>query len=653
MILQLRWRLALVLLISVTGMLGAPSVASAADPIPGTISGVQVTEGSVTGVLTLRSGVRDVTIDPGMKASVGDADVLASSTPAARSQRTTVLLIDTSGSMGSAGMATVRAAVKDFLASVPKDVRIGVVSFGNTAGSEIGPTTNRAAVQGVVNSLRADGNTALFSGVTQAVKMLGTVGDRSIVLLSDGKNTVGDRAPGLAASVKALTTSQVRVEVVRFTTGENDPEALAAFAKAGGGTVVQANDTGAVRAAFLAAAKVLESQVQFDIPRPPGTTGKVPVVLTGTADGRPFSVKVNVDLGARPTVSASATTSPEEAVVSGPTVLTRNDSGPSRSLIAALVAIFIGAVTLIIAVVDPFKSRRHERVAEVEQYTLGAATRVAARHQEAAPSAVAQSAVALGERVMAQRDSTSHTMLLIQRADLPLRAGEWFVLRVVAVIVGGLMFPFLLPMPWWFTAPVGIILGIALPAMVLRVLAGRRAKKFEGMLPDVLMLVATTLASGFSLTQALDAVARDAAEPAGKEFSRALAETRIGADVSDALENMSVRMSSEAMRWTTMAIRIQREVGGNLAETLRTTAHTLRERESLKRQVNALSAEGRLSAYILIGLPILLFLYMAWSNPSYTSLLWTRVPGILMLVASGISMVVGALWMRKVIQIEV
>lgn len=173
------------------------------------------------------------------------------------------------------------------------------------------------------------------------------------------------------------------------------------------------------------------------------------------------------------------------------------------------------------------------------------------------------------------------------------------------------------------------------------------------MLPDVLMLVATTLASGFSLPQALDAVAQDAAEPAGKEFSRALAETRIGSDVSDALDHMAVRMDSESMRWTTMAIRIQRDVGGNLAETLRTTAQTLRERESLKRQVNALSAEGRLTAYVLIALPIAIFLYMAWVNPTYISLLWTTLPGIVMSVASCIGMVVGAVWMRRVIRIEV
>ncbi|EAP97563.1 putative membrane protein [Janibacter sp. HTCC2649] len=635
-------------------VLCVPISATAADPIPGSIGGIKVTTDRVTGVLTLRPGEEIVSIDPGMIATLDGRPSPVTSKPATRAQRTTVLLIDTSGSMGRSGMATVRTAVKDFLASAPKDVRIGVVSFGNTAGPEIAPTTARAAVQAVVDDLRADGNTALFSGVTQAVRMLGSTGDRSIVLLSDGKNTVGDRASGLAAAGKALTASQVRVEVVRFTTGENDPEALAAFAKAGGGSVVQATDAEGVRTAFQTAAKVLESQVQFDITRPPGMTGSVPVVVQGTATGRPFSIKSTVDLGEvgtpAPSSSESVVVVPEAGV--GPATLTRVETGMSKSLIAALIALFVGALTLVIAVLDPFRSKRHDRVAQVEHYTLGEASRLP-RKAEANASVVAQSAVRMGERVMAGRETTSRTMALIQRADLPLRAGEWFVLRVVAIVVGGALTPVVLAMPWWFTVPIGIALGYFLPAAVLRMLAGRRAKKFEQMLPDILMLVATTLASGFSLTQALDAVARDSAQPAGKEFSRTLAETRIGADVSDALENMSVRMDSEAMRWTTMAIRIQRDVGGNLADTLRTTAHTLRERESLKRQVNSLSAEGRLSAYILLGLPILLFVYMAWSNPAYTSLLWTRTVGILMLLGSGVSMVIGTLWMRKVIQIEV
>ena len=167
------------------------------------------------------------------------------------------------------------------------------------------------------------------------------------------------------------------------------------------------------------------------------------------------------------------------------------------------------------------------------------------------------------------------------------------------------------------------------------------------------MLVATSLASGFSLLQALDSVAKDAPEPASKEFSRALAEARIGSDVSDALDHMGARMDSQNMRWTTMAIRIQREVGGNLAETLRTTAATLREREMLKRQVKTLSAEGKLSAIILIALPVGVLFFSMLTNYAYVSLLWTTAMGIGMCVAGLLAMAFGIWWMSKVVKIEV
>jgi tight adherence protein B len=202
-------------------------------------------------------------------------------------------------------------------------------------------------------------------------------------------------------------------------------------------------------------------------------------------------------------------------------------------------------------------------------------------------------------------------------------------------------------------AVLGAVIGYVAPAFILRFLAKRRSKKFEAQLPDVLTLVASSLSTGFSLLQALDAVAKDAAEPSAKEFSRALAETRIGSDVGEALERMAERTDSVNMRWTAMAIRIQREVGGNLAETLRTTAKTLREREALKRHVRALSAEGRLSAYILIALPLGIFLYTTQTNRHYVELLWTRPLGWAMLVGGMISMGLGILWMRKVVNVEV
>jgi tight adherence protein B len=199
----------------------------------------------------------------------------------------------------------------------------------------------------------------------------------------------------------------------------------------------------------------------------------------------------------------------------------------------------------------------------------------------------------------------------------------------------------------------GGLLGFLLPVLYLKFAASRRANKFENQLPDVLTLVASSLSTGFSLLQALDAVARDAAEPSAKEFSRALAETRIGAELNESLAHLAARMNSSNVRWTAMAIDIQRQVGGNLAETLRNTAATLRDRQSLARHVKALAAEGKLSAYILIALPIGIFLYMLVVNRPYVELLWTRMFGIGMLVAAVVSMIFGVFWMNKVVKVEV
>jgi tight adherence protein B len=306
-----------------------------------------------------------------------------------------------------------------------------------------------------------------------------------------------------------------------------------------------------------------------------------------------------------------------------------------------------------IGVLTPsFQTRREQRIASVEDYVIQ--PRLASRSEgkpHVAP--LAEQIVNFGERTMKGRSSTARTMLLINRADLPLRPGEWWVLRAVAIVVGiavGMLMASGSPL---IGLLIGGILGVAVPPLVLRFLAARRASRFERLLPQSLMLVSTSLRSGFGLPQALDSIAKDSAEPIAKEFSRALAETRIGTDIADALERLAIRMDSKSMAMAVMAIRIQRDVGGNLAETLETTAKTLRERESLYRQVRAFSAEGRLSAYILIALPIGLFLYMRAVNYEDISLLWTTGIGLAMLIAGIVLLIAGVFWMRKVVRIEV
>ncbi|HET9079768.1 MAG TPA: type II secretion system F family protein [Trebonia sp.] len=181
----------------------------------------------------------------------------------------------------------------------------------------------------------------------------------------------------------------------------------------------------------------------------------------------------------------------------------------------------------------------------------------------------------------------------------------------------------------------------------------RRRAAFAEQLPDVLQLVAGALQSGFSLPQALDAVVREDTQPAAGEFSRALAETRIGGELEDALDRIAERMDSTDLRWSVMAIRIQRSVGGNLVEVLRNTVETMRERAQLRRHVRALSAEGRLSAYILIALPVLVGAWLTITNPTYMQPLYTTPVGLGMLTGSAVFLVLGSLWMRAAIKVEV
>jgi tight adherence protein B len=635
--------------------LGA-SPAQAADPVEVGISDVTSIGTSVTGVVTFRSA-EVVEVEPGsVTATIDDQPMPVTVQKSTHLQRTALLVIDTSGSMGASGMATVRAATRTYLKEAPADVRIGVVTFADTAGVDLKPTEDRAAVQRVVDGLVSRGNTSLYAAVAAGIKALGKDGDRSMVLLSDGADTMSkNRQADLGKTTSALRAQGIRVDVVRFKTDDPDASsALKGFAAASGGSVIAADNAETVGAAFQTAARALKSQAQFDITTPGPLSGVHTIRLIGKAGGRPFTVLQTVDLG----IGAVAPAGPvppkaDGAAIPPPDLVLKASTQRSPMPFVAAGTVGLALFLLAFGVLTPtFETRRERRLAAIDNYV--SPVRRQSRSEGKTHSApLAEQLVGIGERAMKGRKSTARTMELINRADLPLRPGEWWVLSIVAVIIAIALGVLLLPQVHLLGAGLGAVLGLVMPQVVLRFLAARRAKAFERILPDAFMLVATSLKSGFGLPQALDAVARDAAEPVAKEFSRALAETRIGTDIADALERVAERMGSQAMGMAVMAIRIQREVGGNLAETLGTTAKTLRERESLYRQVRALSAEGRLSAYILVALPFGLFFYMMWVNYDYISLLWTTLPGIVMSIGALVMLVLGIFWMRNVVRIEV
>lgn len=651
-------------------LLAAPAFADDGASLSGVSRGK---DGTITGVLTVRGGQTSAADISALTLVVDGRDVPVATQPGASIQRTTMLVVDTSGSMSASDMATVRSAVEQFLQRAPADVKVGVVSFANKATVNVAPTLDRNAVRTAVSQLKAKGDTSLYDAVSLAADALGSTGDRSIVLLSDGADNKSSASKDYA--IQRLSSGGIRAEVIGFKTGYSDNSVLGQFASAGGGSVAAADDGAAVDGAFTAAARALDSQVIWSAKPPDSVNGKQDIVLKGVAKGASFSAGTSFDFGPAPAPSATATTAPttptptsttSPAVVAAPApaqgletdgLLTSKVAGLPMPVAVAALALFIGILLLVLTLVSPaFKSQRRERVEAIEQYVNQTSRRAVESVRTTNVSGIAQQLVQLGDRVVDGRQSTPETVQLLQRADLPWRAGEWAVLRVVSVVVG-VMVGFVLLHGNVLAAIVGImagaVAGVLLPPAILRFLARRRARKFERQLPDVLMLVASSLSTGFSLPQALDAVAHDVAEPAAKEFSRAMAETRIGADIEDALERMADRMDSSNMRWTSMAIEIQRKVGGNLAETLRQTATTLREREALFRHVRALSAEGRLSAYILIGLPIAILLWMLMVNSDYISLLWKRPLGLLLSVAALILMAIGVAWMRKVVEVKV
>jgi tight adherence protein B len=238
----------------------------------------------------------------------------------------------------------------------------------------------------------------------------------------------------------------------------------------------------------------------------------------------------------------------------------------------------------------------------------------------------------------------------LERADLPLRAAE-----ALFFYVAGALLTTLLVLVLGGIVP-GLMVGLVallLPPALVNFKAGRRAKKFNSSLPDMLQLLSGSLRAGYSLLQGIEAVSKEVEDPMGKELRRVITEARLGREVEDSMDAVAERMASPDFAWAVMAIRIQREVGGNLSELLLTVADTMIERERLRRDIAALTAEGKLSAMILGLLPVGLGAFMWLSNPDYMGPLGSTTLGHVLLGVATVSLLIGFAWMKKIIDIEI
>ena len=279
---------------------------------------------------------------------------------------------------------------------------------------------------------------------------------------------------------------------------------------------------------------------------------------------------------------------------------------------------------MLLAALGVFTPRKQESLEDrVAAYSrtgnAGAATRgMSARPATsvAAPNMTSQ-AVGIAERALAgNKGFEARLGNKLEGAGMSVKPAEW-LLGHAGFALGAALVGFLLSSGSVLFTLMLLAVGVVLPWIYLGMKKSRRLKAFNSQLPDTLQLMSGSLSAGLSLAQSVDTVVREGSEPMAAEFRRALVEARLGVQVEDALESVAERMQSEDFKWVVMAIRIQREVGGNLAELLNQVAETMREREYLRRQVKSLSAEGRLSAWILGGLPPVFLLYLVLLRPDY------------------------------------
>jgi tight adherence protein B len=256
-----------------------------------------------------------------------------------------------------------------------------------------------------------------------------------------------------------------------------------------------------------------------------------------------------------------------------------------------------------------------------------------------------------GERLTEASGMTARLELKLEQAGLPMKAGEFAAVTVVAALVGGAVAGILLPNVI-FIVIMAAAIGV-LPFVWLTRSRNQRQKKMSEQLADVLAILASSLRAGHSFLQALDQVANEIKDPSASEFHRVVSEIRLGRSVDDAMVEMADRVGSEDLRWAVMAVNIQRQVGGNLAEVLDIVANTVRERAYVQRQVRVLSAEGRISIGILSALPFGIFAYLAIVNPDYASLLFTTMMGRILLVVGGSLMAAGIFVMTRIVKIDV
>jgi tight adherence protein B len=552
-------------------------------------------------------------------------------TPPGGDKSGAILLIDASNSMKGAPIQNAMAASRAFLAERKKDLPVSIIVFGPSDSVLSDFTTDGAALQQAVAQTPATSEgTHIYDAVVNAVNKAKDQGleRTTVVLLSDGTDVGSDTSR--AEALQAAADANVRVISVGLSSPQYDPATLKSLANRTGGRYVETATPAELQPIFQEIGQQLSSEyeVTYRSLLPPQQKADVQVKVVGYAPASATYVTPTLDLAPAGTFEESWI----DKVITSPWLM-----------IFVVVSVLALVGFAIFSAIDVRNRSLRRRMAAYVTVPSEEESRM--RRAEVSQMLADTAQRTVGGQRWWQRFETDVELGGFSLSALAI-AGWTIVGGIFASLAAAIVFQSL----WW------LLIGLAAP-FVTRWIVSRRVRKmrraFEEQLADNLDVLAGAMRTGHSTMGALSVMVDSSIEPSRTEFRRVLQDEQLGVPIDDALMVMARRMESYDAEQLALVMRLQREAGGNTAEVLDRVAEVIRGRMELRRLVDVLTAQAKISRWILTLLPVGVLLMLMLSGGDYLDPMLDSLIGKIALVFGAILVLIGSLWIKQISKLDV
>jgi tight adherence protein B len=535
------------------------------------------------------------------------------------------VMLDTSDSMHGRALRAAVDAARTLIDQKPARSEAAIFGFARTPYLIHAWSPSSAALDTSLGSIRLSGGTAIWDAVGMASQSVGERrgASRVLILLTDGSDT--SSAATVAAAAKAARSVHARVFVVGLPGAQTNRANLERLVRQTDGTFVQVRSLTQLHRVYAGLATELGHQYLLSYTSQLRGTGRT-VTVTVSAGGLVATERYTIP--PLPGVSTAPLTS----------------WWATRQALNALAAA-IGVIVLLVGYLL-LRPKHRNPVRRLRGYGLGG------------PAGKAPDLLALMSERPRRHAPRPGTRNVWARFTADVERGEIGSSPVRVLLLGmGIGTAAATAAALTAGQPIVLVAGPLVGALGAWVYVTNRAsawyRHFDSTLPDALTVLASSLRAGHSLLQAVDHVAEEADEKTAREWHELVRQTQLGIPVEDAIDAMTYRIGSRELQWISLVTRVQHQVGGNMAEMFDIVADTVRQRYRLRAQVHALTAQGRMTRWVLTLAPFALGGILSIMSPAYISVFVGSKIGVGLMIGATCLIAVGSVWIKKIVEIEV